>query len=236
MCSSRTVHPSEIEFAADRKTSLRSVIPSTLYNIESHTIESTDVTAVWNHAYGKHQNALFWPNEHLVRFVATRLRQRLTLDSLREIAALPSCPRVIDLGCGMGRHLAYLTEMQFSAYGIDLSDVAVAHACDWLRRLGIDDSRVFTGSAVTLPWGDGMFDAAVSHAMLDSIPYDVAEAAVLELRRVVKPGSWVYIDLIASPDGAAFEETVTGPHETGTVQSYFDVAKLWRLLSPFKID
>lgn len=139
-------------------------------------------------------------------------------------------------GCGMGRHLAYLTEMRFAAYGIELSDVAVAHASEWLRRLGVNDPQAITGSVSTLPWDDGMFDAAVSHAVLDSMPFAVAEAAVRELRRVVKPGSWVYVDLIASTDGTAFEEVVTGSHETGTVQSYFDTAKINRLLSLFEIE
>jgi ubiquinone/menaquinone biosynthesis C-methylase UbiE len=197
---------------------------------------SSDYTPAWNEAYRKHQNALFWPNEHLVRFVATRLRQRLTLDTFKDVAVLPSDPKVLDLGCGMGRHLVYLTEMRFAAYGIDLSDFAVAHASEWMRRIGVDDLRAITGSASMLPWDDGTFDAAVSHAVLDSMPFVVAEAAVRELRRVVKPGGWVYVDLIASTNGVALEEVVTGSHETGTVQSYFDTAKIDRLLSVFEVD
>ena len=197
---------------------------------------SGEYTPAWDQAYRKHQNALFWPNEHLVRFIATRLRQRLTLDAFKDVNILPPNPKVLDLGCGMGRHLAYLTEMRFAAYGIDLSDVAVTHASEWLRRLGVNEPRAMSGSVSTLPWDDGTFDAAVSHAVLDSMPYAVAEAAVKELRRVVRPGGWLYVDLIASPDGAAFEEVVTGSHESGTVQSYFDTAKIYRLLSLFEID
>lgn len=194
-----------------------------------------DLTAAWDSSYTKHQNALFWPNEHLVRFVASRLRRRLTLDRFEEPYDLPVGAKALDLGCGMGRHLAFLTEMGFSAYGIDLSEVAVAHASEWMRRLGINDERVFVGSASSLPWEDGTFDTAVSHAVLDSMPYYEAIAAVKELRRVVKPGGWIYVDLISAENHAAYEEIVTGPHEIGTVQSFFSKAKIEDLFSGFDI-
>lgn len=190
--------------------------------------------SAWNESYDRNQNALFWPNEHLVRFVATRLRRRLTLDSFEDLTALDRDAKVLDLGCGMGRHLAYLVEMGFVPSGIDLSDRAVAHAVEWMSRLGLDNLSIVTGSVETLPWKSGTFDAAVSHAVLDSMPYRVAESAVKEVRRVVKPGGWVYVDLIAGD--TASETLVTGAHEKGTIQSFFDFAKVERLLSPFKID
>lgn len=197
---------------------------------------SSDYRFAWNQAYQRNQNALFWPNEHLVRFVATRLRRRLTLDEYWDVADLPPRPKVLDLGCGMGRHLAYLTEMGFAAYGIDLSEVAISHATDWLVRLGVEQPPVVSGSVDRLPWPDGTFEAAVSHAVLDSMPFGVAVDAVSELRRVTRRGGWIYVDLIAAPDRTAGEEVVTGPHETGTIQSYFDLPKLERLLAPFMIE
>jgi len=194
----------------------------------------------WNRAYEAHQNALFWPNEHLVRFVATRLRRRLTLDEFEDVTPFDhTSPRVFDLGCGMGRHLAFAVEMGFDAYGIDLSEVAVAHAREWLGRLGVAraDQRALVGMADDLPWPDGFFDAAVSHAVLDSMPFEVACRATVELHRVLRPGAWVYVDLIASEADEAREEVVTARHETGTVQSYFDFPKVERLLAPwFRID
>ena len=41
--------------------------------------------------------------------------------------------KVLDLGCGIGRHVKYAYEMQLDAYGIDLSDTAISIARSWLK-------------------------------------------------------------------------------------------------------
>ena len=61
--------------------------------------------------------------------------------------------------------------------------------------------------------------------------YEVAQAGVREIARVIKPGGLFYCNLIwsADADGVAFgarEETVSTTHEQGTIQCYFDAHRI----------
>jgi len=42
--------------------------------------------------------------------------------------------RVLDLGCGSGRHLVYLARHNFDVYGIDIAREGVRIARSWLRK------------------------------------------------------------------------------------------------------
>jgi len=110
-------------------------------------------------------------------------------------------------------------------YGFDLSDTAIATARRWLARCGVKDAdaRATTADIRCLPWQTGFFGCAVSHGVLDSMPFSVACAGMGEVARVLRADGLFYCDLVA---GTAREETVTADHEHGTVQSYFDDAKI----------
>lgn len=193
----------------------------------------------WEASYAKRDNFLFHPNEEVIRFVSKHIRKRIGLDEWLDTAPtpIPMHPRVLDVGCGIGRHLIFAKEMNFDPYGIDLSQEAVSIAREWLHRAGMNDAheRVTTGTAQSLPWEDGFFDYALSHGVLDSMPFEVARQAVAETARVLKPKALFYCDLISGDDSAhdpAFdgEETRASEHEKGTLQSYFNRQKIERLL------
>jgi tellurite methyltransferase len=70
-------------------------------------------------------------------------------------------PRVLDLGCGLGRHLLWLAAEGFTVWGCDVSPTAVA-ACH--SALGGSRSRagVLRAEMTALPFRDNVFDAAVA--------------------------------------------------------------------------
>jgi len=79
-----------------------------------------------------------------------------------------------------------------------------------------------------LPWPDGFFDIAVSHGVLDSMPFAIAREGLAEVHRVLKSGALFYCDLIGGGD---HEEIIETEHEKDTVQSFFDAAKIERLIA-----
>lgn len=190
-----------------------------------------DYQPAWDASYGRRENHVFVPSDELVRYVSRHIRRRVGLNELVDVEPGSEGAAVLDLGCGIGRHLVYGTEMGLEMHGIDLSAAAVAIAVEWLGRSIGDDARgrVVVGDASTLPWEDAFFAHAVSDSALDSMPFDVAEAAVAELARVVRPGGTVYLNLIASDDGSARDHVVDTEHEHGTVQTYFDEPRIRRL-------
>jgi SAM-dependent methyltransferase len=146
---------------------------------------------------------------------------------------------VLDLGCGIGRHVVFAHQMGMLASGIKLSKVAVELARSWAREAGGDAlaERIVQGDVRRLPWPDGAFDAVISHGVLDSMPSEVAAAALPEVARVLSPRGLFYVDLISGDDSRhapdfAGDEVVAGAHEQGTIQSYFNRERLERTFSP----
>lgn len=109
------------------------------------------------------------------------------------VAALAG--RVLDLGCGFGRHLLALRERGVDAWGLDRSGDLLAHALelDGGRLRG----RLVRGDFRSLPFGAGRFSAVAM--LFSSFGYfdDEGNAGVLrELARVLAPGGAALLDLM----------------------------------------
>ena len=93
--------------------------------------------------------------------------------------------RCLDVGCGTGLATVAVTELGWSAVGIDLSEDMLEAA----RGRGLE---VIPGSADALPFADESFDAAVS--VWTHIDLDDFSAAIGEIARVLRSGApLVYI-------------------------------------------
>lgn len=97
----------------------------------------------------------------------------------------PADARLLDVGCGG----AWLAEHFDDYAGVDVSSDAVAAA----RERGLDVRLI--GPDDPLPFADAEFDAVVLKDVLEHVPDPVA--AVLEVRRVLRPGGRVFA---SSPD------------------------------------
>lgn len=193
--------------------------------------------SAWEKSYENHDNFVFYPHEEVIRFVSRHIRKRVSLDGFAESVAKERQGRILDLGCGIGRHVIYCHEMGLEAYGIDLSEVAVGVAREWAARKGVamPQARIVQGDVRKLPWPDAFFTHAVSHGVLDSMPFEIARAACAELARAMVPGGLFYCDLISGDDSAhareyAGEQLVSTAHERDTIQSYFNLAKIQAMI------
>ncbi len=103
----------------------------------------------------------------------------------------PPCGRILDVGGGPGRYSIELAQRGYDVTLIDLAPGNVARAREELARLGLEVDDVRQGDACDLTsFPDRAFDAAL---MLGPMYHIVEEAdrrvALLELRRVLKPGA-----------------------------------------------
>ncbi|GAA2087263.1 prolyl oligopeptidase family serine peptidase [Streptomyces albiaxialis] len=113
-----------------------------------------------------------------------------TLDRALLEAHVPRTARVLDYGCGYGRLTAELTELGYpDVVGIDPSAALIARG--HREHPGLP---LVHHAELPLPYGEGHFDAALLFVILNVIPTDAAQHALLaELARVLRPGGVLYV-------------------------------------------
>ena len=108
--------------------------------------------------------------------------------------------KVIDVGCGAGRHA-------FEAYrrGADVvafdRDEAELRSVDTILRAMAEtgeapdgaSAKVVVGDALKLPYADETFDCVIASEILEHIPHD--DAAISELIRVLKAGGTLAVSV-----------------------------------------
>lgn len=102
--------------------------------------------------------------------------------------------RVLDLGCGMGRHAFEALLRGADVVACDLGRAEVTTVRDTIAALAAaeaETTRPLMGAAVQgdgarLPFGDAAFDRVIASEVLEHVPDD--QAACAELARVLKPG------------------------------------------------
>lgn len=118
----------------------------------------------------------------------------LTVDF--EMIPISPGTRVLDAGCGAGRHICEAFRRQgVTVAGVDLKWGDLCKTRGYLSALDQDNSGIWTvaeANIAKLPFADGFFDVVICSEVLEHIDDD--KTAVSELLRVLKTGG----DLVVS--------------------------------------
>ncbi len=169
---------------------------------------------------------------------------------------LPSGAFVLDVGCGVGRHVVYLGGRGFRVAGVDISPsgIRITQEVCAERKIPVD-ARVSDMNA--LPWADNTFDGALSTSTIHHhLRVGIVET-LGEIKRVLKPGGVLMADFLHTgtanyqhtrEQAAAGKLTEVEPNtfidqnpNSGEMDDEFlphhfsDEADLRDLLSPFEI-
>jgi SAM-dependent methyltransferase len=112
------------------------------------------------------------------------------------LARLPDLRRgrALDVGCGGGFYLEELARRGFAAEGLDSSPGMLGRCRARLARGGLGRRvRLAHGDVEALPFEDGRFDLVLAMGLLGYLVRD--EHALAEMRRVLRPGGYVMINL-----------------------------------------
>lgn len=110
------------------------------------------------------------------------------------IQTIPPGGCVLDVGCGVGRHVLYLGKQGFQVAGVDISPSGVKMAQAACLNQGIVlDGQV--SDMTSLPWPDQTFDAALSTSTVHHQLREGIKKTLAEIWRVLKPGGLCLLDL-----------------------------------------
>jgi SAM-dependent methyltransferase/uncharacterized protein YbaR (Trm112 family) len=111
----------------------------------------------------------------------------------------PASPpgRLLDVGCNWGRWTIAAARAGHDAVGIDPQLGAVLAARRVAEQLGVN-AHFVVGDARFPPFRAGAFDYAWSYSVLQHFSRDDARAALAQMRRVVRPGGLVRVQMASA--------------------------------------
>jgi SAM-dependent methyltransferase len=145
-----------------------------------------------------------------LRLAAVSREQSTDLAMLERLIA-PYAKDVVDVGCGGGALVRALTGRGARVTGVEVSESQLSAAIEQDDGSG---ARYVVGRAEELPLDDSSVDIAVFMRSLHHVPQEQLGAALVEARRVIRPGGAVYV---AEPlaEGDFFELTRLVEDEAG---------------------
>ena len=133
-----------------------------------------------------------------------RAEGRRAVKLLRDVTGLGPGTRVLDVGCGPGRHLAEMHRIGYRATGLDLSPSMLE-----ATRAAVPDCGLVRADMRRLPFRAASFDVVTSY--FTSFGYfERAEddrGALLEARRLLRAGGWYLLDFLNAAEVVAHLKT-----------------------------
>lgn len=162
-------------------------------------------------------------------------------ESIKEIVNClneAGCKKILDLGCGSGRHSIYLNKNGFDVYASDLNCKDIRVHTD---ALNIKNIKIFDHSFTDIPYEDDFFDAVLCTSTLHHAVVDDIIKGIYEVHRVLKSGGYFIFDILSIEDdtfgiGELIEKnTFIGGRagEEGIPHHYTSCSELKILLSMF---
>ena len=108
--------------------------------------------------------------------------------------------RVLDLGCGAGRHTVALANAGLQVTSLDVSETALRELRDRLDKSALTNVTLVKHDMVELPFLDDYFDALVCTNVLHHGTINVIRKTIAEIHRILKSGACGLIVTLSKKD------------------------------------
>jgi len=99
---------------------------------------------------------------------------------------------VLDLGCGPGRHVLYLSQQGFEVHGLDISAAGVERCRKALAQQQLP-ATVQVADMLSIPYPDAHFDWVLSVQVIYHTTAATLKQAMQHVRGKLKPGGFFYV-------------------------------------------
>lgn len=157
--------------------------------------------------------------------------------------------KILDIGCGTGRHAIHFARRGFRVSGFDWSEAAVKRARELSRAKKLSVAlKVWNMTSFPYPYGDASFDAVLSIKVIHHTDIATIKGIIREVERITRKGGFFYLQapsyektLRLKSDGSKSEEIEPGTflplegEEKGILHHHFTTEELLSLLDRFEV-
>jgi len=138
------------------------------------------------------------------------------MERIAELCLKKGFNKILDLGCGSGRHLVYFSNKGFKIYGLDSSPKALEISKNWLEKEGKYCDLKLHRIEQKFPYSNAYFDAIISiqvihHNLLKQIKFTINE-----IERILKSNGLIFITFPLLGEGSKIDTWNLKKVETGT--------------------
>ena len=188
----------------------------------------------WNNLQKVKKFRPFYPDEMVIRFMESHF-MKLKKKRIKT--------KILDIGCGAGRHLKLFAENGFNVYGIDFSNSGISSAKKLLKDHHLN-ANFFLGSMYDLPYSNNFFDGIISvgsFAYSDSVGM---QKSIDEMYRVLKYHGKGFVNLRSVKDyrfgkgkkieASTFKLNISNTNENNLVMHFLSKKHIKKYFSKFR--
>jgi ubiquinone/menaquinone biosynthesis C-methylase UbiE len=108
--------------------------------------------------------------------------------------------KVLDLGCGAGRHSVLLASVGFEVIGMDISKNALKMARRWVQKYRLKNVALVCAAMTSIPINDCCLDAVVSVSVIHHALKNDIIRTVSEVCRILAQNGWFIANLASVND------------------------------------
>jgi len=102
--------------------------------------------------------------------------------------------KILDLGCGQGRHTLLFARRNFETFALDVSPSAVKATKSVLEKEGLS-ARIIVGDMRDTGYPDNFFDTILAWRALYLGKIDEVRKSFSEAKRILRPGGIIYASI-----------------------------------------
>lgn len=150
--------------------------------------------------------------------------------------------RILDIGCGYGKHSIYLLENSFNVTSIDINEQSIEWLKGYIDKKCITNINLIKSDINDLPFKDNYFDAIICSSVIHHQHLKQIKNSISEIYRVLKQNGCILVDFMSLEDdsfglgGEIGKNTFIGSREgeEDVPHHYTDVNKLKKLFKNFR--
>lgn len=145
---------------------------------------------MWNKGWDKIFSEVDWgkyPGEELIRFIARNFYNEANRNQIK----------ILEVGCGEGANIWFLSREGFDVYGLDGSKVALKKAKKFLDSQSLN-ANLHHGDAMNLPYDDNTFDAVLDVECIYANSLKDSSIILEEIHRVLKLNGLIFSKTFSS--------------------------------------